>query len=276
MKDQSTELSSIADMTVRRFILDLQEKPGTKAARMSSHTVYNRVTALRSFFNWLYSEGFTDHHILQNLKQPRTTRLVIEPLNTGEIDRVFRVIKSGTVENARNLALISIMLDTGLRLSEVTSLRDQDVHMEDQYVKVMGKGGKERVVAFGMACRKALLNYRHRFRADPVSAGVDAFFLNIDGYEMTADALRSLVKRIARASGVTRLHPHLLRHTYATMFLLNGGDVYLLKQNLGHSTLAMVENYVHIASQSAVARSQGFSPLDRLPRNRTRGRRSAA
>ena len=66
-----------------------------------------------------------------------------------------------------NLALIS------LRLSEVTGLRDRNVHMEDQYVKVMGKGGKGRVVAFGMACRKALLNYRHRFRVDPVSAGID-------------------------------------------------------------------------------------------------------
>ena len=93
---------------------------------------------------------------------------------------------------------------------------------------------------------------------------MDTFFLSIDGYATTADSLKSLVKRLSRSSGVTRLHPHLLRHTYATMFLLNGGDVFLLKQNLGHTTLTMVERYLHIAAQTAAIRSQGFSPLDHL------------
>lgn len=79
------------------------------------------------------------------------------------------------------------------------------------------------------------------------------------------------MKRLAQATGVRRLHPHLLRHTYATLFLLNGGDVFLLKQNLGHSTLSMVQRYVHIVSEQAAIRSQEFSPLDRL--ERAQGRR---
>ena len=82
---------------------------------------------------------------------------------------------------------------------------------------------------------------------------------------MTSDALRSLIgKALQGGEHVTRLHPHLLRHTYATRFLLNGGDALLLKQNLGHSTLAMVEMYIHLASQLAAVASQKFSPLDRL------------
>ena len=76
------------------------------------------------------------------------------------------------------------------------------------------------------------------------------------------EAIKSLMDRLAVSSGVKRLHPHLLRHTYATWFLLNGGDVFLLKQNLGHTTLAMVEHYVHIASRDVAIRSQSFSPLD--------------
>ena len=88
--------------------------------------------------------------------------------------------------------------------------------------------------------------------------------MTIDGYSMTSTAIRSLMKRLAHSSGVTRIHPHLLRHTYATMFLLNGGDVFLLKQNLGHTTLSMVQQYIHIVAQTAAVRSQGFSPLDRM------------
>ena len=81
---------------------------------------------------------------------------------------------------------------------------------------------------------------------------------------MTPRAITSVIKRLAKSSGVRRLHPHLLRHTYATMFLLNGGDVFLLRQTLGHTTLTMVQNYLHVAAQTAAIRSQGFSPLDRL------------
>ena len=128
----------------------------------------------------------------------------------------------------------------------------------------MGKGSKERVVSFGTACRKALSQYRQRYRGDPAHSKVETFFLSIDGYPLTADSLKSLIKRMSKSSGVDRLHPHLLRHTYATMFLLNGGDVFLLKQNLGHTTLTMVEHYLHIAAQTAAIRSQGFSPLDHL------------
>ena len=156
------------------------------------------------------------------------------------------------------------MLDTGPRLSEVVTLKYEDVHLQDRYIKVLGKGNKERIVAFGATCQRSLIDYTYRFRGEPAHSGVDTFFLSIDGYPMSPSALRSLTERVSHAAGVPRLHPYLLRHTYATQFILNGGDVFLLKQNLGHTTLAMVERYVHIASQIGALRSQGFSPLDRF------------
>jgi site-specific recombinase XerD len=231
---------------------------------MSSHSIYNRVNALKSFFNWLHSKGYTQEHVLRDMKQPKTADLLIEPLNQEEIQKLFSAMNPNTSLGARNAAVVSLMLDTGLRLSEVSGLKEQDVHLEAQYVKAMGKGSKERMVSFGSACQKTLLHYYHHFRPDPAHAGVEIFFLAIDGYPMSSDSIRSLVKRLAKSSGIRRLHPHLLRHTYSTMFLLNGGDVFLLKQNLGHTTLTMVQHYLHIAAQTAAIRSQGFSPLDRL------------
>ena len=189
---------------------------------------------------------------------------MIEPLTEEEIQRIFASIDPNTVLGARNGAIYSLMLDTGLRISEVASLKEQDVHLDDRYIKVLGKGNKERIVAFGATCQRRLIDYHYLFRVQPANPMEDAFFLSIDGYPLSPDALRSLTERLSKACGVPRLHPHLMRHTYATQFLLNGGDVFLLKQNLGHTTLAMVEHYVHIASQKAALRSQELSPLDKL------------
>jgi integrase/recombinase XerC/integrase/recombinase XerD len=263
LQGKPTKLGSIDQMEVREFILSLREKRHRGRA-LSSSTLSNRVRALRAFFSWLAREEYTDTHILANMKPPKVAETLIEPLTVEEIDRLFSVINPRTVLGARNAAIIALFLDTGLRLSELINLGSSNVHLEQRYVKVMGKGAKERMVSFGAACQKALLHYYHHFRVEPAHAGIDNFFLTLDGYPLTESAIKSLMVRLAEASGITRLHAHLLRHTYATRFLLNGGDVFLLKQNLGHSTLAMVEVYRHIASREAALLSEPFSPLDRM------------
>ena len=181
-----------------------------------------------------------------------------------EIKKIFSGINANTTLGARNTALLSLMLDTGLRLSETANLSEADVHLEEHYVKVLGKGGKERIVSFGVACQRAILHYYHHFRVVPAHNRVGTFFLTIDGYPLSSDGIKSYVTRLSKSVGIPRLHPHLLRHTYATWFLLNGGDIFLLKQNLGHSTLVMVQHYLHIASRRAAVQSQAFSPLDRF------------
>ena len=119
-------------------------------------------------------------------------------------------------------------------------------------------------MSFGNTARNALLNYLVHFRGEPVHPGVGEFFLNIYSYAMSHEGVKTLLRRIGKAAGVPRLHAHLCRHTYATNFLINGGNVLLLKQNLGHTTLAMVDRYVHLATSKAAILSRDYSPLDRL------------
>ena len=268
-----TNLGAVGDMEVRRFIIHIQEKPGIKGPKMSSHTIVNRVRALKAFFAWLARLGYTQKNVLENLRTPKALERVIEPLTKEEVDKLFGAINPSSAMGARNSSLLSLMLDTGLRLSEVASIKESDVHLGDHYVKVLGKGSKERLVAFGVACQRSLLHYLSHFRGEPAHPMVDSFFLTIDGYPMTGEAIKSFMDRLSKSAKVGRLHPHLLRHTYATCFLLNGGDVFTLKHNLGHSSLAMVEHYLHVAGQVAAVRSQGFSPLDRF--NVSAGRRYA-
>ena len=132
------------------------------------------------------------------------------------------------------------------------------------------KGDKERIVSFGSACQSALIHYYCHYRPGQEDDNESAFFLTLDGLPLTPHTVKSMIKRMAVSTGIERLHPHLLRHTYATMFLLNGGDVFLLKQNLGPSTLTMVQNYLHIASRIAAVRSQPFSPLDSMAAKHTK------
>ena len=274
---RSTFLDDVGEGEVREFTLHLQDRRGLWGLA-SSHTVNNRVRALRAFFSWLHRQGYTEEHRLKGVRPPKVQSKVIDILTDGEIAAIFAAMNTDTLSGARSRAIFSLMLDAGPRLSEVVSLKFRDVHLEEGYVKVLGKGNKERIVAFGSACQHSLIEYAYHFREESDEVESEEFFLCVDGYPMTSDGLRSLIERLSKSAGVPRLHPHLLRHTYATRFLLNGGDVFLLKQNLGHTTLAMVERYVHIASQLAAAASQGFSPLDRVeyPRSRRTPSRKVA
>jgi site-specific recombinase XerD len=108
-----------------------------------------------------------------------------------------------------------------------------------------------------------LLQYIVKFRGDLTKRPAEPFFLTIDGYGLSNESTRAIIRRIGAAAHVPRLHPHLFRHTYATNFLVNGGNVLILKQNLGHTTLSMVDHYVHLATSKVAVLSRDFSPLDR-------------
>jgi len=261
--ERPVTLGSIDENGVREFILWMQARR-IHGHEITASTVNSRVRALRSFFNWLYRKGYTGSHLLQDVKPPRLPKVMVDTLTDEEIARIMASLDRSTMAGSRNIAILAMFLDSGLRLSELVGLKAANVHIEDQYVKVMGKGSKERMVAFGNTARNALLNYAVHFRGEPAHPGVEEFFLTLDGYPMSRQGVISLLRRVGAVAGVPRLHAHLCRHTYATNFLINGGNVLLLKQNLGHTTLAMVDRYVHLATSRVAILSRDYSPLDRL------------
>lgn len=123
-----------------------------------------------------------------------------------------------TANGCRDLAILTLFLDTGLRYAELVSLRLPDLHLEDQWLKVMGKGQKERLVPFGSRATKVLRRYITFFRPD--SYPVPELFLTIDGEPISENTLKMLFVRLRRKTGIDRLHAHLLRHTFATSYLV--------------------------------------------------------
>src|SRR4030042_1558046 len=126
----------------------------------------------------------------------------------------------------------------------------------------MGKGAKERSVPIGNMAQKILQRYIFHFRSEPMRE--DNVFLTLEGHPLSDNAIRLISKRLSRKSWIRRLHVHLFRHTFATKYLINGGDVFSLQQILGHTTLEMVKRYVTLASAHVRVQHRRFSPMDRM------------
>ena len=238
----------------------------------SPYTVQGKVRALKAFSSWLFAEGYIPHNLLANVKLPKVPTKLIEPLSPGEIDSLISAQNPFTSLGSRNLALLVTLLDTGLRLSELCNLRFQDAHIEEGYLKVTGKGNKERVVPVGSTGQRVLWRYVFHFRPQPLGEANDYLFLTLDGKRLRPNAVKLLLKRWGRRAGVPRLHAHLCRHTYATNFLdYKCGDVFRLQQILGHTTLEMVRRYVHYASARDMMQGRVSSPLDQIGIKKLRG-----
>jgi site-specific recombinase XerD len=163
------------------------------------------------------------------------------------------------------VAILMTLLGTGIRESELTNLGYKDAHIEQGYLKVLGKGSKERVVPIGGLGQKLLWRYVFHLRPEPINELNNLLFLTLDGKKLEPNAVKLLLKRWGRKAGVPRLHAHPCRHTYATNFLIyNCGDVFRLQQILGHTTLEMVRKYVHYASANTLIQGNVASPIDRM------------
>jgi site-specific recombinase XerD len=257
---------------VRDFILYLQTKKKwdshpyipSNGGNLAAISVENYVRALRAFFSWLHREGYTADNILGQLRPPKFPQKMVQVLTQEEISRILSCVDHDISTGCRDLAIIVTFLDTGARLSELTGLHMSDAYIDQGYLKVMGKGSKERMVPIGNTARKALQRYVFHFRPEPLYPDQDCLFLTLEGKPMTGNGVKLIFQRLAHKSGVRRLHVHLCRHTFATNYLINGGDVFSLQQILGHTSLEMVKRYVTLASAQVRVQHRKFSPMDRM------------
>lgn len=259
----------IADLGIedaRAFMVDLQERenrirPGT---RLAPDSVQQYARNLKSWASFLHAEGYTSTNLLVRLRLPKVPVREPEVLSEEEIARVVAIYNPATSTGLRNVLLVLILADSGLRLGELCNVTLDDVDLERGTIKVMGKGQRERTVHVGATVLKLLSRYVRYLRPEPRSAVVRNLLLAKDGAPFTVDAAKHVMRRASVQSGVERLHAHLLRHTFATRYLLNGGDLLTLQRLLGHATLEMVQRYSHIAAGYVAVQHREYSPVDRV------------
>ena len=274
---RTTELTMDLALAWQRYlrtehVKDRGSRRGSVSGRLAPHTVHGYCRTLRTFAGWL--ADYTDLPVnpLAKLRPGRLPKKDVQPLSEDEHRRIIESLDPRTATGLRNLALVTVLLDTGLRASELCHLRLDDLNLATGEVRVLGgKGDKDRVVALGRRSRAVVTRYVHVFRkAGEFDAGPRApLFLSYRGRPLAREALARIVAQIGDRAGVSRLYPHRFRHTFGVTYLRAGGDVLTLQRILGHTTLMMVNHYLHLASSDVVSRHRAHSPLDRLPNGRT-------
>jgi integrase/recombinase XerD len=223
----------------------------------SVNTVNHAYASWHAFLNFAKAKRVLQVNPLEDVKKLRGPEYLPQPYSDEEIRRMLS-IPDDTFDGRRNYAMLLVLADTGIRLGELMGLRLLDVSLKSRRLRVFGKGRKERIVPFSVPVELALTEYQQL--SDPI-AQTDAFWITIDGGPQLAPGFVTQFHRIARIAGVYKAHIHRFRHTFATLYLRNGGNPLHLQRLLGHTTATMTQRYTHLTDLDAIADHDKASPI---------------
>lgn len=219
--------------------------------RIKSNTVNTYMRAVKAFMNYLYKQNYTTVRFSEGLRLPKSDNDQIVPLLADEVRRMDQVFDPEKPNDLRNLCIVHLMLDAGLRSSEVRALKPGDIIFDSNTIVVnRGKGNKSRVVILAPPLRSYLEAYFQVFTPSGY-----LFRKQTENKPINESVMSSLFQRIIRNTGICRLHPHLLRHTFATSYILGGGDLETLRLLMGHSDYSVTRIYLHLAAQYRITGS---------------------
>lgn len=226
----------------------------TRTKKTSLQT-YSR--AIKTFLNWLNDNGLLSGDIgKMTLIKAELPNIV--PLSDMEV-RILLNCFDNSYLGIRNKLITLLMVDSGLRRGEVVSLKTKNINLVNKTMLINGKGNKERIVPFGEETKRYIRMY-----SNMSNSSEQYFFQKIDGEHITNNTIKMFFQDLKKDSGIERLYPHLLRHTFATNYILYGGDVEELRILLGHTSITMTQRYVHLAAQQRILNQRYHSHIDKL------------
>ena len=244
---------------LEEFVLDRRRKG------FAPNTVHGYAQVLKTLCRLGHRMGYIPEDITAGFEMPRVPKTIVATFTDEQLQALLGAPDRRSWAGIRDRAILLVLLDTLIRVSEVAGLDAEDVNLEEGVLLVMGKGGKERQVPFGTTAAQALRRYRSA--VEDLRPG-DPFFITRYGRRMSRWAVHMMITQHGSAAGIAgvRCSPHTLRHTGAKRFILAGGDVFTLQKLLSHTTLVMVRRYVELADVNVKAQHQRFSPADSLLR----------
>jgi integrase/recombinase XerD len=224
---------------------------GLRAQGLASTTIARRAAAIRSFFRHQTLLGARTDNPAAELDLPRRTRRLPRTLSPGEAERLVEAARGTTPRALRDHALVELLYGAGLRVSEAVGLEKGGVDLDERFVRTIGKGGKERVVPIGRQAAEALRRYLAHGRPHLDRRHRPELFLNAQGGPLTRAGAFLILRKLAGKAGLEpeRVHPHLLRHSFATHLLEGGADLRSVQEMLGHADLATTELYTHVSDR---------------------------
>ncbi|WP_379161311.1 tyrosine-type recombinase/integrase [Paenibacillus sp. sgz5001063] len=255
------------DVTRDHILTALDTKRSSKIKRgradtPSDATINKLIRGWRAFFNWLHTEGYVDSNPFKGVGTVKSEKRIIETFSNAQIKALLDAPNRVTFTGYRDYVIMLTLLDTGIRISELEGLEVTSIDWRDRMLKVYGKGRKERLVPFSRTLDKHLREYTEMrgYLTTP------RLFVNIDNNPFQVRGIQQAIQlygQAARIKGV-RVSPHTFRHTFAKMYIMNGGDSFSLQKILGHTSLEIVRMYVNLFSTDVSTQHAKFSPLERM------------
>lgn len=235
------DVSDIEREDILKYIQSLKRK------ELAKNTISRKIIAIKDFHKYLLSEDYVKKDVSQYLDNPKLEKSLPTVLTEDEINKMLRSIPEETPLDLRNKAMMEVMYSSGLRISELLELKSSDVHMTEKYIRIIGKGNKERIVPLGDMAQIALKKYFEKGRDKLQTKPTNLIFLNYKGEKMSRQAFFKYIKKLALENGIEKeISPHTIRHSFATHLLEGGVDLRIVQELLGHEDISTTQIYTHI------------------------------
>ena len=246
----------IGEESIQQFIYSVSKEVNPRSqARI--------ISGLKSFFSYLIFEDYRSDNPMELIETPKTGRKLPDTLSVEEIDSLISAIDLSSNEGERNRAMLETLYGCGLRVSELVSLKISDLFFDEGFIKITGKGNKQRFVPIGNLTKKYIQIYRDYKRADlKIKKGQeDTLFLNRRGNQLSRAMIFTIIKDLAIKIELSKsISPHTLRHSFATHLLENGADLRSIQLMLGHESITTTEIYVHLDRKFLTQVVNSFHP----------------
>lgn len=244
LEEQSVRsVNNITEDHVSGFLKKLSEK------RLSARSIARTLSAVRGFHRYLVGEGVHKDDPTENIETPKRSKTLPGVLSVAEIEAILKQPDVREQLGKRDRAILEVLYATGVRVSELTNLKQSDLMFDSDLILVFGKGSKERLVPIGSSAVGWVKTYQREVRIHLVRSGKshDVLFLNYRGGKLSRAAIRDMVANYARQAGIKKdVHPHTFRHSFATHLLEGGADLRAVQEMLGHVDISTTQIYTHI------------------------------
>lgn len=247
---------SINTNTIQKFLYESAKVVNTRSQS-------RLISGLRSFFNYLIFEDYIMTNPLELIESPKIGRKLPDTLSEEEIDKLINAVDLSTAEGERNRAILETLYGCGLRVSELVELKISDLFFEEGFIKVTGKGNKQRFVPIINVTQKYINSYRTEIRNHmSIKSGFeDTLFLNRRGKQLTRAMIFTIIKQLAQKINLKKsVSPHTFRHSFATHLLQNNADLRSIQLMLGHESITTTEIYVHLDKSHLIKVVEKYHP----------------
>lgn len=244
------DINKIDYNLIREYLSYLHNHKSLKQKKgYSKKTISRNISALRSFFKYMLKKEIIKDNPILLISNPKLDKTLPKFLYNEELEQILNIPDTNDIIGIRDALILEMFYATGIRVSELSHLKIDDIDFSNKKIKVFGKGSKERIVLYGERCNKLLNKYIKVSRCKLIKDNIPYLFINKKGKRLDENNIRLIIKDILKKSGLNiKLTPHVLRHTFATDLLNNGADLRTVQELLGHENLKTTEIYTHITN----------------------------